>query len=108
MTSTLAIKDLRLTNTVLGDTGPAHLADLPNLELLYLQDPQITDEGLRHLEKLSDLKQLHLSYGPEVTPAGVERLKQALPRTQVYVSALEPGFPVEVAEEEAASPDVPQ
>lgn len=81
----LAIKDLRLTNTVLGDTGLAHLTGLTNLESLHLVDPQITDGGLRHLENLSDLKQLTLMYGPGVSPAGVKRLKRALPRTRISV-----------------------
>jgi len=105
----LPIKSLKVRDsTHLTDDDLAHLVGLTSLETLHLEDRQITDEGLKPLEKLSNLKQLHLTYGPGVTPAGVERLKQALPRTQVFLSAFGPDFPVEVAEEEAASPEVPQ
>jgi hypothetical protein len=42
----------------------------------------VTDEGLRHLEGLSQLEELHLE-GANITIAGVRRLERALPQTAV-------------------------
>ncbi len=104
----LPIKNLTVRNsTRLTDDGLAHLAGLTSLETLHLEGCQITDEGLKHLEKLSNLKELYLVHDSGVSAAGVARLKQALPRTQVLASALELD-PLLEEPAEAASPEVPQ
>ena len=81
----LPIKHLNLDTTSLGDDALVHVAGLPSLESLELKDAQITDEGLKHVEVLSNLKQLYLVPGPGVSPAGLERLKRALPQTRIRV-----------------------
>ena len=63
--------------------GLVHLRNLKALETLDLRrNPDITDAGLVHLEGLSNLKQLYL-IGTGVTPAGVSKLQQKLPKTKI-------------------------
>jgi hypothetical protein len=51
---------------------------MTNLQTLSLSFSGITDEGLKHLERLQKLRQLHL-YGTRVTPEGRAALKAKLP-----------------------------
>jgi hypothetical protein len=71
--------DLRETNVT--DSGLAHLKGLSQLKSLYLIGTKVTDAGLEHLKDLSQLKSLYLS--TKVTPAGVRRIKQALPNCTI-------------------------
>ena len=66
-----------------GAKGYMTLHCLAKLEELDLkQNPGITDAGLGHLEKLTQLKKLHLTM-TGVTDEGIEKLKQALPDCQI-------------------------
>lgn len=66
------------------DVGMVHLKDLKMLETLDLRrNPGITDAGLVHLENLSNLKQVYLM-STAVTPAGVSKLQQKLPKTEIH------------------------
>ena len=78
-----ATRGLFLFNNQITDAGLAHLADLKQLETLDLRrNARVTDAGLVHLEGLTNLKQLYL-IRTGVTPAGVARLQQKLPRTKI-------------------------
>ncbi len=58
------------------------LAHLPKLQGLNLDNTQITDSGLEQLAVAKDL--IHLSLrGTVVTPAGIAKLKQALPNLDI-------------------------
>jgi len=54
------------------------LTQLQNLYSIKLNGTRITDDGLFHLEKLTKLEYLSVSE-TQVTPAGVAKLKVALP-----------------------------
>lgn len=69
---------LSLTETDTTEAGLAHLTALTNLRVLKLSN-WITDQGLIHLERLPRLTELHAFECRHITPAGVERLKQANP-----------------------------
>jgi hypothetical protein len=63
----------------------AHFSKLVSLENLHINDcPNITDEGLKHFENLTSLRQLNLDKS-KVTMAGVARLKQKVPGVIVTV-----------------------
>lgn len=64
------------------DADLVQLAAQTRLEWLVLSHSQITDGGLRALERESDLIRVDLTR-TRVTPAGVARLKQSLPRCEV-------------------------
>jgi len=51
--------------------------------LLYLQYTQVTDEGLKHLVGLTNLRWLELGE-TKVTQQGIEDLKKALPRCTIF------------------------
>lgn len=61
-------------DTKITDDGLKHLKKLSKLQTLYLVANKVTDEGLKHLEGLTSLQTLHLST-PKVTDAGLEHLK---------------------------------
>ena len=74
---------LYLFKNEITDEGLVHLKDLRQLRILDLRrNKEITDEGLQHLANLHELEQLIL-IGTKVTPAGVARLQQKLPRTKI-------------------------
>ena len=80
---------LHLEKTKVTDKGLAHLKGLANLEYLNLYGTEIGDAGLANLEGLKKLKSLYL-WQTKVTDAGVEKLKKALPMTQIIRGIDEP------------------
>ncbi len=68
------IEMLLLQNTPLTDAGLAHLKGLTNLRILMINDTQVTDSGLVHLKGMSKLTILSLDQ-THVTDAGLEHLK---------------------------------
>ena len=64
------------------DEGLVHLEGLTNLETLYLNDTQVTDAGLVHLKGLTKLEWLDLR-NTEVTDKGVKKLQEALPNCTI-------------------------
>lgn len=65
---------LDVENSEVSDKGLRHLAELTELRSLDLHGTQITDEGLTHLSKLKNLQVLNLA-GTQVSDDGVEYLK---------------------------------
>jgi Leucine-rich repeat (LRR) protein len=65
---------LNLESTRVTDASLAHLAKLPNLQVLVLAQTSITDAGMVHLAQLTNLEELHLA-GTKVTDAGLNRLR---------------------------------
>jgi len=85
---------LYLSGTQITDAGLVHLEKLTNLNALYLNGTQITDAGLVHLEKLTNLNALDLN-GTQITDAGLVHLEKltnlnalALGRTQITDAGL--------------------
>ena len=74
---------LSLSNTQVTDVGLRHLTRLTNLEELYIANTQISDTGLEHLKGLTNLGLLDL-YGTQVTDEGVQKFKQVLPNCEVH------------------------
>ena len=78
-------RSLTLVGSQVTDNGLAHLKSLRQLEHLDLKKNQrLTDAGLVHLEEMKNLKRLIL-IGTKVTPEGVKRLQQKLPKTQILL-----------------------
>ncbi|NBV20582.1 MAG: hypothetical protein EBS05_01095 [Proteobacteria bacterium] len=82
--ATLRKLDVSYAPTV-GNDALKLVAQLPLLEEFKLGSAQVDDEGLQALAAAKSLKRLHLSALKKVTPAGVERLKQARPDLVVEV-----------------------
>jgi hypothetical protein len=64
------------------DAALYSLSQIPQLEELWLHGCRITDDGLRVLATMEALRDVNLHETP-VTAAGVERLRQQLPRCRV-------------------------
>ncbi len=73
---------LDLSATTLDDRAAESLADLENLESLYLINTAISDDGLRHLARLRKLTVINVS-GSRVTSAGSDELQAALPNCKI-------------------------
>ncbi len=80
-----SLKSLHLYGRPIGDTGLEHLQGLANLESLNLGGTQVSDAGLEHLHGLTKLEWLWVNR-TQVSKDGVERLKQALPKCEIYYS----------------------
>ncbi|HXE54185.1 MAG TPA: c-type cytochrome domain-containing protein, partial [Tepidisphaeraceae bacterium] len=64
---------LNLARTKVTDDGLKALESLPNLRKLHLENTKVTDAGLTHVKGLSNLEYLNL-YGTQVTDAGLADL----------------------------------
>ncbi|BAP33238.1 uncharacterized protein CHSO_4201 [Chryseobacterium sp. StRB126] len=51
----------------LNDDGLAHISDCRKIEYLDVQDTEITNEGIKHLKKLENLKYLRLKENSQLT-----------------------------------------
>jgi hypothetical protein len=103
------LETLLLSGTNITDDGLAHLASLEQLRHLYIPHCKIRGPGLLHLKPLENLENLSLSsnavgndavdfiaavpnlkhvelYETDFTSAGIVKLRDALPKTGVYVS----------------------
>jgi hypothetical protein len=72
------LKSLVLFGTRVTDAGLRTIAGLPQAEFLALLGDTFPDDGLRNLEGMRGLREIRLGC-PNVTAAGVERLRKALP-----------------------------
>ncbi|MHB8903412.1 MAG: leucine-rich repeat domain-containing protein [Thermoguttaceae bacterium] len=100
------LKWLMLTNTKISDEGLAYLRDCVQLEILSIAFTNVTDAGLAHIARMKNLAELDL-VGTEITdlglehlfglkldrlglgsrritPDGVKRIQDAMPRCRVY------------------------
>jgi len=68
------LQQLHLENSQINDAGLGHIEGLGQLEELYLCGTPVTDAGLEHLNRLSQLKILWLN-GTKVDDAGLKHLK---------------------------------
>jgi len=77
------LRELNLSmNADVGDDAMKELAELKNLETLWIFDTNVTDAGLKHLSGLKQLKSLYVMHS-RVTDNGVRELQQALPECQI-------------------------
>ncbi len=65
------------------DSGLEHLEGLSKLEVLLLSYTKVTDAGLEHLKGLTSLKVLDLYYRTKITDEGVQKLQTALPKCRI-------------------------
>jgi len=72
-----------LSGTQISDAGLEHLRELSSLKGLNLSGTQIGDAGLEHLQGLTSLEFLELGFITNVTDAGREELKAALPECEI-------------------------
>ncbi len=79
----MRLTELKIPGEAQTDVGLEHyLAALESPTHLVLKDWKVTDEGLKGLARIKQLRSLNLSY-TQVTDAGVKRLLQALPGLKV-------------------------
>jgi gluconolactonase len=76
------LRFLMLPLGVFDDDGVRHLARSIALEELILDSEKVTDLSIPHLANLTNLHKLHLGRA-RLTPAGRERLKTLLPKTEI-------------------------
>lgn len=63
--------------------GFAAIGQLQSLERLVLEGITVADEAVPHIQKLTNLQQLYIHRGCDLTADGVEQLKTALPNAEV-------------------------
>jgi Leucine-rich repeat (LRR) protein len=73
---------LRLDRSAITDAGLARLKSLESLETLSLTETKLTDSSVETLAGFQALKSLSLDRSG-ISPAGTERLKQALPKARI-------------------------
>jgi hypothetical protein len=76
------VKSLMIQNCRVTNAGMSHLAALPQLETLYINGVPIRDDCVVFLSRLAGLRNLSL-FRTEVTAAGTEELRRALPRAKI-------------------------
>jgi hypothetical protein len=76
--SSLPLHTIEFSGTPISDDGLRHLSKMTTLERLDLDSAQITDEGLEHLKGLFGLEYVTLR-GTQVTDEGAEKLQKAIP-----------------------------
>lgn len=77
------LSELHLGGTRITDMAIEHLSNLKQLDTLLLDHTAVTDQGLRSLRGLENLTDLSINFCPNVTRAGIETLKQELPKCKI-------------------------
>ncbi len=80
------LRMLRLSETGVTDAGIGQLKGLASLESLNLYGTAVTTEGVMGLSELPALKRLYL-WQTEVDAAGAEKLREAMPNTEIVLGA---------------------
>ena len=81
---TLRILDVSHAPTVTDDSL-RQVSQMPALEEFRLGHAQVSDAGLQALAASKSLKRLTLQGLKQVTPAGIQRLRQAMPKLKIEV-----------------------
>lgn len=76
--------ELSLCGTLLTDDGLKHIGRMSSLALLDISETKVTDSGLAHLTRLTNLEELFAT-DTAITPAAAKKLKVALPKCTIYV-----------------------
>lgn len=76
--SNLPLHTIDISGTSISDDGLRHLSKMTKLARLDLDSAQITDEGLEHLKGLFGLEYVNLR-GTQVTDEGAEKLQKVIP-----------------------------
>jgi hypothetical protein len=79
------LESLGIGGTKITDAGLPALAAFPALKELSLPATAVTDKGLQSLAACKGLATLNLNSKMKVTPAGIDKLKKALPSLNVVV-----------------------
>lgn len=82
LSSLSQLRELWLVRSEVTGTGLAVLADFPALRELHIGSAQLSDDGLRHLKRLGQLKKLTI-WGLRHDDPRVDELRLALPNCQV-------------------------
>ncbi|HJZ90549.1 MAG TPA: hypothetical protein VKE40_06720 [Gemmataceae bacterium] len=77
------LEELCLTCTLVSLEGGKELSDMNKLRRLNVRNALVTNAGLRSLEPLKGLEVIWL-YDNRMSDDGVNRLQKALPRTKIY------------------------
>lgn len=76
------LRDLQINSEAVTDKGVKYLSKLPELQKLTLIRVPLTHKGIDTLKSMTHLKQLTL-FRMDVSPADLQDLKEALPRTTI-------------------------
>ena len=72
------LEELWLIATKITDDGLAHITGCTKLAILSIEATEATDKSVEHLKKLENLKVLHVK-NSKITAEGVKELNAALP-----------------------------
>lgn len=77
------LRMLTLSDTLITDAGLVHVKKLTKLQYIGLGGTQVTDAGMAELKALTKLSTLHLGRNTQISQAGMNELKRALPRLTI-------------------------
>lgn len=69
------LTEFSIGDSRIGDSGMEWLSHSPRLSLLEVMHGEMTDEGLRHVASMRNLKALHLLWCPRITSAGIAHVE---------------------------------
>lgn len=95
----LKLQKLHLEKTGIGDSGLMHLKEMEDLTYLNLYATKVTDEGLKHLTGLKKLRKVYV-WQSQVTENGMKSLEKQIPGLKVIG---ESKLPKATKEEQLAS-----
>jgi hypothetical protein len=75
---------LGLSGTKVTDSGMVHIGKLTQLEWLWLDNTQVGDEGIRQLDQLTKLQYAYLD-ASRVSNEGHQQFRRAHPTTQILL-----------------------
>ena len=68
------------------DVGASHLLKLKRLQRLEIRGNQMTDQGLKTLGQLPQLRYLDLSYFKQITASGIAQFRELRPDVEIKLS----------------------
>ena len=81
------ISCMRISAPAISDSGFAALSGLKTLDWLFVEDSNITDDGLLHFHQLTSLRKLYFDRCPNLSDSSITTLREALPNCTIYVDA---------------------